>query len=190
YVSSENQANLHAGQQDSNQSSDTKDKIDAGDSEKEDESAQDCFELPIWHSYSSTNPFASKSDTKRGGPREEEQVLLDDLARLQRQEKESKEEVKEEDEEEEKSRKRKHGTRKKMKSRKRRFKQDTSQDDPSDIEKENNELILCLKIAPDEDKEVDYEILDKKYPIIDWKTQNFGTKPQLDESKRKKILKQ
>ncbi|GKG20730.1 hypothetical protein Tco_0380531 [Tanacetum coccineum] len=54
-----------------------------------------------------------------------------------------------------------------MKSRKRRFKQDTSQDGPSDIEKENDELRLCLTIAPDEDKEVDYEILDKKYPIID-----------------------
>ncbi|GKE41781.1 hypothetical protein Tco_1469065, partial [Tanacetum coccineum] len=90
---------------------------------------------------------------------------------------ESKEEVKEEDEEEEKTRKRKHGTRKKMKSRKRRFKQDTSQDDLSDIEKENDELRLCLTIAPDEDKEVDYEILDKKYPIIDWKTENLGTKP-------------
>ncbi|GJV50944.1 hypothetical protein Tco_1446685 [Tanacetum coccineum] len=50
--------------------------------------------------------------------------------------------------------------------------------------KEKDELRLCLTIAPDEDKEVDYEILDKKYPIIDWKTQNFGTKPQLDESKR------
>ncbi|GJX30254.1 hypothetical protein Tco_0238333 [Tanacetum coccineum] len=97
---------------------------------------------------------------------------------------ESKEEVKEEDEEEEKTRKRKHGTRKKMKSRKRRFKQDTSQDDLSDIEKENDELRLCLTIAPDEDKEVDYEILDKKYPIIDWKTENLGTKPQFDESKR------
>ncbi|GJX05223.1 ribonuclease H-like domain-containing protein [Tanacetum coccineum] len=67
---------------------------------------------------------------------------------------------------------------------KRRFKQDTSQDDPSDIEKENDELRLCLTIAPDEDKEVDYEILDKKYPIIDWKTENLGTKPQFDESKR------
>ncbi|GKF65313.1 hypothetical protein Tco_0191830, partial [Tanacetum coccineum] len=93
YVSSENQANLHAGQQESNQSSGTKDKIDAGDSEKEDESAQNCFELPIWHSYSSTYTSASKSDTKRGGPREEEQVLLDDLARLQRQEKEAIEEA-------------------------------------------------------------------------------------------------
>ncbi|GJW43350.1 hypothetical protein Tco_0072149 [Tanacetum coccineum] len=98
---------------------------------------------------------------------------------------ESKEEVKEEDKGEENTRKRKHGTRKKMKSRKRRFKQDTSQDDPSDIEKENDELRLCLTIAPDEDKEVDYEILDKKYPIIDWKTENLGTKPQFDESESK-----
>ncbi|GJS40243.1 hypothetical protein Tco_0565286 [Tanacetum coccineum] len=87
YVRSENQANLHAGQQESNQSSGTKDKIDAGDSEKEDESAQDCFELPIWHSHSSTNPFASKTNYKNGSPREEEQILLDDLARLQMQEK-------------------------------------------------------------------------------------------------------
>ncbi|GJR46919.1 hypothetical protein Tco_1315022 [Tanacetum coccineum] len=38
--------------------------------------------------------------------------------------------------------------------------------------------------AHDEDKEIDYEILDKKYPIIDWKTENHGTKPQFDESKR------
>ncbi|GJS65755.1 ribonuclease H-like domain-containing protein [Tanacetum coccineum] len=64
-VRSENQANLHAGQQESNQNTGTKDKIDAGDSEKEDESDQDCFELPIWHSYSSTNSSASKSDNKR-----------------------------------------------------------------------------------------------------------------------------
>ncbi|GJX47178.1 putative ribonuclease H-like domain-containing protein [Tanacetum coccineum] len=92
-VRSENQANLHAGQQESNQNTGTKDKIDAGDSEKEDESNQDCFELPIWHSYSSTNPFASKSDNKIGGPREEEQIFLDDLARLQRQEKEANEEA-------------------------------------------------------------------------------------------------
>ncbi|GJU35029.1 hypothetical protein Tco_1183383 [Tanacetum coccineum] len=68
---------------------------------------------------------------------------------------ESKEEVKQEDKEEENTRKRKQGTRKKMKSRKRRFKQDTSQDDPSDTEKENDELRLCLTIAPDEDKEFD-----------------------------------
>ncbi|GKA92278.1 putative ribonuclease H-like domain-containing protein [Tanacetum coccineum] len=93
YVRSENQANLHAGQQETNQNTGTKDKINAGESEKEDESAQDCFELPIWHSYSSTNTSASKSDNKRGSPREEEQIFLDDLARLQRQEKEANEEA-------------------------------------------------------------------------------------------------
>ncbi|GJV79499.1 putative ribonuclease H-like domain-containing protein [Tanacetum coccineum] len=93
YVSSENQANIHAGQQESNQSSGTKGKIDAKDSEKEDESAQDCFELPIWHSYSSTNTSPTKSEEKRGSPREEEQVFLDDLAKLQMQEKEASEEA-------------------------------------------------------------------------------------------------
>ncbi|GJQ93744.1 hypothetical protein Tco_0004883 [Tanacetum coccineum] len=94
---------------------------------------------------------------------------------------ESKEEVKEEDEGEEKKRKRKHYTRKKMKSRKRRYNQNTSEDNS---DKENDELRLYLTIAQDEEKEVDYEILDRKYPIIDWKTENFGSKPQLDESKR------
>ncbi|GJT61141.1 putative ribonuclease H-like domain-containing protein [Tanacetum coccineum] len=59
-------------------------KLVLGNSEKEVETDQDCFELPIWHSYSST---------KKGGPREEEQVFLDDLARLQRQEKEANEEA-------------------------------------------------------------------------------------------------
>ncbi|GJX10589.1 hypothetical protein Tco_0200448 [Tanacetum coccineum] len=63
--------------------------------------------------------------------------------------------VKKESKEEEGTKKRNVGTRKKMKSRKRRFKQDTSKD-------ENDELRLCLTIALDKDKEVDYEILDKK----------------------------
>ncbi|GJT00645.1 ribonuclease H-like domain-containing protein [Tanacetum coccineum] len=54
-------------QQEANQNAGTKDIIDAGDSEKEDESAQDCFE--------------------------EEQVFLDELERLKRQEKEANEEA-------------------------------------------------------------------------------------------------
>ncbi|GJR49961.1 putative ribonuclease H-like domain-containing protein [Tanacetum coccineum] len=91
-VRSENQANLHAGQQEANQNAGTEDIIDAGDSEKEDESDQDCFVLPIWPSYSSTTP-ASKSDDKREGPREEEQVFMDELERLKRQEKEANEEA-------------------------------------------------------------------------------------------------
>ncbi|GJZ21622.1 hypothetical protein Tco_0558661 [Tanacetum coccineum] len=67
--------------------------LPAMNSQIEDESAQDCFEVPYWHSYSSKNTSYSKSDEKRRSPREEEQVFLDDLARLQRQEKEANEEA-------------------------------------------------------------------------------------------------
>ncbi|GJQ95517.1 putative ribonuclease H-like domain-containing protein [Tanacetum coccineum] len=45
------------------------------DSEKEDESAQDCFVLPIWSSYSSTITHYLKTDAKREGLREEERVF-------------------------------------------------------------------------------------------------------------------
>ncbi|GJS17387.1 hypothetical protein Tco_0411859 [Tanacetum coccineum] len=92
---------------------------------------------------------------------------------------ESKEEVQEESKEEESKKKRKLGTRKKMKSRKRRYIQNTSEDDS---DKENDELRLHLTIAPDEEKEVDYEILDRKYPIKEWKTECLGTKPQTDQA--------
>ncbi|GKA29593.1 hypothetical protein Tco_0715838 [Tanacetum coccineum] len=92
-VRSENQANHHAGQQEANQNAGTEDIIDAGDSEKEDESAQDCFVLPIWPSYSSTITPDLKTDEKRDGPREEEQVFLEELDRLKRQEKEANEEA-------------------------------------------------------------------------------------------------
>ncbi|GKA55366.1 hypothetical protein Tco_0754315, partial [Tanacetum coccineum] len=91
--------------------------------------------------------------------------------------------IKEENKEEEGTKKRKLGTRKKMKLTKRRFRQDTFKDDETNSEKDNDELRLCLTIAPDEDKEVDYEILDKKYPIIEWKSEHLGIKPQYDETK-------
>ncbi|GKE82382.1 hypothetical protein Tco_1552382 [Tanacetum coccineum] len=58
------------------------DTIDVGDSEKEDESAQDCFVLPIWSSYSSTITPDLKTDEKREGPREEEQAFLMNLKDL------------------------------------------------------------------------------------------------------------
>ncbi|GJW44238.1 hypothetical protein Tco_0073037 [Tanacetum coccineum] len=65
---------------------------------------------------------------------------------------ESKEQVQMESKEEESTRKRKLGTRKKMKSRKRRYIQNTSEDDS---DKENDELRLHLTIASDEEKETD-----------------------------------
>ncbi|GJR39346.1 hypothetical protein Tco_1215030 [Tanacetum coccineum] len=79
--------------------------------------------------------------------------------------------IKGEIKEEEGTRKGKLGIRKKMKSKKRKF---TSKDD--------EELRLCLTIVSDEDKEVDYEILDKKYPIIEWRSEYLTTKPQYDET--------
>ncbi|GKC22139.1 hypothetical protein Tco_1024289 [Tanacetum coccineum] len=86
----------------------------------------------------------------------------------------SKEEmIKEESKEEESKKKRKLGTRKKMKSRKRRYIQNTSKDDS---DKENDELRLHLTITPDEEEEVDYEILDRKYPIKEWKIESNGQK--------------
>ncbi|GKG31397.1 hypothetical protein Tco_0423885 [Tanacetum coccineum] len=66
-----------------------------------------------------------------------------------------------------------------MKLRKRRYIQNTSKDDS---EKENDELRLHLTIAPDEEKEVDYEILDRKYPIKEWKTKCLRTKPQINQA--------
>ncbi|GJZ16505.1 hypothetical protein Tco_0552182 [Tanacetum coccineum] len=75
---------------------------------------------------------------------------------------ESKEEVKEEDKEEENTRKRKQGTRKKMKSRKRRFKQHTSQDDPSTYED-----ILIVMFNPEDQDE--FWNSQHEWNIVSWK---------------------
>ncbi|GKG49223.1 hypothetical protein Tco_0515675, partial [Tanacetum coccineum] len=83
-----------------------------------------------------------------------------DLSKSEVIKEENKEEVKEEDKDEESTTKRKLGTRKKTKSRKRRYIQNTSEDDSN---KENDELKLHLTIVPDEEKEVDYEILDRYF---------------------------
>ncbi|GJU49253.1 hypothetical protein Tco_1218808 [Tanacetum coccineum] len=92
---------------------------------------------------------------------------------------EIKEKFRMKDKDEESTRKRKLGIRKKMKSRKRRYIQNTSEDDS---DKENDELRLYLTIAQDEEKEVDYEILDRKYPIKEWKTECLGAKPQTNQA--------
>ncbi|GKE86413.1 putative ribonuclease H-like domain-containing protein, partial [Tanacetum coccineum] len=96
-----NQANKHAGPQEANHNAGTKDNIDAGDSEKEDESAQDYFVLPIWSSYSSTVKRSTEKDageatnkhpdlqTDENPVEKEDQVFLEELERLKRQEKDA-----------------------------------------------------------------------------------------------------
>ncbi|GJT24292.1 putative ribonuclease H-like domain-containing protein [Tanacetum coccineum] len=84
--------------QEANHNAGTQENIDAGDSKKEDESAQDYFVLPIWSSYTST---VKRSTTKDAGEapnkhpylktdekpvEKEDQVFLDELERLKRQE--------------------------------------------------------------------------------------------------------
>ncbi|GKB45427.1 putative ribonuclease H-like domain-containing protein [Tanacetum coccineum] len=107
-VRSENQANKHAGPQEANHNAGpqeanhnagTKDNIDAGNYEKENESTQDYFVLPIWSSYSSTVKRSTKKDVgeapnkhpdlqKNENPvKKEDQVFLYELERLKRQEK-------------------------------------------------------------------------------------------------------
>ncbi|GJX20135.1 putative ribonuclease H-like domain-containing protein [Tanacetum coccineum] len=101
HVRSENRANKHAGPPEANQNAGTEDNIDVGDSEKEDESAQDYFVLPIWSSYSSTIKRSRAEDagaaphkhpdlkTDEKPVDKEDQVFLDELERLKRQEKDA-----------------------------------------------------------------------------------------------------
>ncbi|GKD33125.1 putative ribonuclease H-like domain-containing protein, partial [Tanacetum coccineum] len=74
-IAGQQEANHNAGQQEANHNAGTQNIIDAGESDKEDESVQDCFVLPIWTSYSSTISPDLKTDAKRAGPSKEEQVF-------------------------------------------------------------------------------------------------------------------
>ncbi|GKA01753.1 hypothetical protein Tco_0674418 [Tanacetum coccineum] len=57
-----------------------------------------------------------------------------------------------------------------MKATKRSKRQKTN----SDL-KEEKQLKAFLKIVPDEEEEVDYEVLDKRYPIVDWESKFYHT---------------
>ncbi|GKD23061.1 hypothetical protein Tco_1224764, partial [Tanacetum coccineum] len=72
-VKLENQANKHAGPKEANHNVGTEDNIDAGDSEIEDESAQDYFVLPIWSSYTST---VKTSKAKNAGEKPHKSMIV------------------------------------------------------------------------------------------------------------------
>ncbi|GKF03984.1 hypothetical protein Tco_0034652, partial [Tanacetum coccineum] len=90
-VRSENQASKHAGPQEANQNAGTEDIIDACNSKKEAESAQDYFVLPIWSSYSSIVKRSTAQDAGEAPNKhpdlktdekpidKEDQVFLDEL---------------------------------------------------------------------------------------------------------------
>ncbi|GJU48308.1 putative ribonuclease H-like domain-containing protein [Tanacetum coccineum] len=85
------------------------------------------------------------------------------------------ESVHEEVQEEEGAKKRKLGTRRKLKAKRRKH--------GSSLTREDDDLKICLHIAPDEDKVIDVESLDHQYPIIEWQSFFLTTKPQHDQTK-------
>ncbi|GJS84952.1 hypothetical protein Tco_0751493 [Tanacetum coccineum] len=70
--------------------------------------------------------------------------------------------------------------RQKSMARKRKLGQSTAKED-EEYEKEKEELSLFFIIAFDEHKEVDYEILDQRSPIIAWNFEYYGPKSLHDE---------
>ncbi|GJT24745.1 hypothetical protein Tco_0894682 [Tanacetum coccineum] len=53
----------------------------------------------------------------------------------------------------------------------------------SSLTREDDDLKICLHIAPDEDKVIDVESLDHQHPIIEWQSFFLTTKPQHDQTK-------
>ncbi|GJS68961.1 hypothetical protein Tco_0683526 [Tanacetum coccineum] len=72
--------------------------------------------------------------------------------------------------------------RQKSMARKRKLCQSTAKEN-EEYEKEKEELRLFFIIAFDEHKEVDYEILDQRSPIIAWNSEYYGPKPLHDDVK-------
>ncbi|GJR54941.1 hypothetical protein Tco_1405462 [Tanacetum coccineum] len=110
------------------------------------------------------------------GSEEDERAIKKMNEKAATKEKDQKDEsVHEEVKEKEGAKKRKLGTRKKLKAKRRKH--------ASGLTKEDDDLKICLHIAPDEDKVVDAEILDHQYPIVEWQSFFLTTKPQFDPTK-------
>ncbi|GJY38147.1 hypothetical protein Tco_0424511 [Tanacetum coccineum] len=110
------------------------------------------------------------------GSKEDERAIKKMNEQAAHKEKEQKaESVHEEVKEEEGAKKRKLGTRRKLKAKRRKH--------ASGLTREDDDLKICLHIAPDEDKVIDVEILDHQYPIVEWQSFFLTTKPQYDQTK-------
>ncbi|GJW65223.1 hypothetical protein Tco_0117107 [Tanacetum coccineum] len=110
------------------------------------------------------------------GSEEDERAIKKMNEKAADKEEEKKDEsVHEEVQEEEGAKKRKLGTRRKLKAKRRKY--------TSGLTREDDDLKMCLHIAPDEDKVIDVEILDHQYPIVEWQSFFLTTKPQYDPTK-------
>ncbi|GJQ90564.1 hypothetical protein Tco_0001703 [Tanacetum coccineum] len=110
------------------------------------------------------------------GTEEDERALKKMNEKATHKEEEKKDEsVHEEVKEEEGAKKRKLGTRRKLKAKRRKH--------ASGLTREEDDLKICLHIAPDEDKVINVESLDHQYPIVEWQSFFLSTKPQHDQTK-------
>ncbi|GKD15623.1 hypothetical protein Tco_1200030, partial [Tanacetum coccineum] len=71
-------------------------------------------------------------------------------------------------------------------------KEEVKKESKAEVQEESKEeeSTRKRKLVPDEQKEVDYEILERKYPIKEWKTEYLGTKPQTDKAEQVKEINQ
>ncbi|GJT25548.1 hypothetical protein Tco_0895485 [Tanacetum coccineum] len=150
--------------------------------EKENEGTDKVKEGTDRHDEGTDKSKVSTGDGKEGTDEQEkivkrlnEEARNPKLKRVKRVTKDDKLEEFAKSEEKEQSTKKRKGSRIKMLARK---KIRSLPKDDSD-----EELRLCLTIAPDKDKEADFEILDRIYPIIEWKSMFIGIKPQYNEAK-------
>ncbi|GJR40378.1 putative ribonuclease H-like domain-containing protein, partial [Tanacetum coccineum] len=67
-------------------------------------------------------------------------------------------------------------------------KKEVKEEEGAKKRKEDDDLKMCLHIAPDEDKVVDVEILDHQYPIVEWQSFFLTTKPQFDPTKPCEVI--
>ncbi|GJU40573.1 putative ribonuclease H-like domain-containing protein [Tanacetum coccineum] len=110
------------------------------------------------------------------GTEEDERAIKRMNEKATDKEEEKKDEsVHEEVKEAEGAKKRKLGTRRKLKAKRRKH--------TSGLTREDDDLKICLHIAPDEDKVIDVESLDHQYPIVEWQSFFLTTKPQFDQTK-------
>ncbi|GJV07141.1 hypothetical protein Tco_1344797 [Tanacetum coccineum] len=60
------------------------------------------------------------------------------------------------------------------------FPKDVTEEEAADYEKEKEELRLSLKIISNDDSEVNYEPLSRKFPIVNWEYQLLGKMEEKD----------
>ncbi|GJT92503.1 putative ribonuclease H-like domain-containing protein [Tanacetum coccineum] len=121
----------------------------------------------VWDQVNTFVPIGSEIEKETSKPVEEERVQEEDVKPEQIVKESSK----------------KSGRRRKSLARKRAREtqsEETSKKQKHEDDAKKEELRLSLKIVSDKDKDIDYEVLDMKYPIVDWESQVLGNLGEME----------